>query len=95
MYYLTVVAWNSALSPSEPVCSDGLTVDMLPPVFEGVVIPGGVVTPGLVQDRTGTVWLIGDDRRRDIVGEGEETSACINRATPLSDISEYPIRMEG
>ena len=45
-YYLTVVAWNAALSPSTPVCSDGLTVDTTPPLFEGVFIPGGMVEAG-------------------------------------------------
>ncbi len=86
------MAWNGALSPSAPVCSDGLTVDTTPPVFGGVVIPGGMVEAGLVQDDGGRVWLIGEDRGRVMVED--EDSACSNLATPVSDqfLSTFPIR---
>lgn len=91
-YFLTVVAWNAALSPSDPVCSDGVTIDMIPPVFGGVVIPGGVVTRGLVRDVDGNVWLIDGDRSRELVRGGREDLVCTNRATLLATLSEYPIR---
>lgn len=94
-YFLTVVAWNSALSPSLPVCSDGVTVDETPPVVEGVVIPGGVVQGGLVQDVSGKVWLIGEDRNREVVIGGEDSAVCISKATPTSDLSAYPISTTG
>lgn len=94
-YYLTVVAWNTALSPSDPVCSDGVTVDETPPVLEGVVIPGGVVQGGLVQDVSGKVWLIGEDRSREVVMGGEDNAVCINKATPTPDLSAYPLSTTG
>ncbi len=91
-----MVAWNAGLSPSIPVCSDGLTVDRTPPVLEGVVIPGSRVEGGLVQDAgSGVFWLIGVDRERDVVRGGEAVPECSNRATIMEDLSLYPIRMAG
>ena len=87
-----MVAWNSALSPSSPVCSDGLTVDTTPPVFEGVIIPGARVGAGLAYGMDERVWLIGSDRSRVLV-EDDTTEQCRNRATFLPDetLSTFPI----
>ena len=88
-YYVTVVAYNQALQPSTPVCSDGVTIDTVPPEFMGVVIPGAVVDAGLVRDVTGEVWYVRADRVRVWVGSG--VGACLNRSTLLDDLSAYPI----
>lgn len=92
-----MVAWNSALTPSQPVCSDGLTVDLLPPVFGGVVIPGAVVAGGLARDAEGVVWWVGPDRTREMVREGQESPECIAIATPFPDVdvTSYPVKMLG
>ena len=89
-YYTTVVAYNNALRPSVPVCSDGITIDTAPPSFEGVVIPGAVVSPGLVLGPEDQVWFIDSNRER-VMAEGQ-SEVCISRSTPLSDLSQYPIR---
>ncbi len=95
-YYVTVVAYNNALQPSEPVCSDGITVDNVSPVFEGIRIPGSVVEPGLVVSWSlGEVWLVEGDRQRVYVGRATENEVCVNRSTPVDDLSQYPIRMRG
>ena len=31
VYHVTVVAYNAAMEPSKPVCSDGVTVDTTEP----------------------------------------------------------------
>lgn len=90
-HYATVVAYNNALRPSVPVCSDGITTDTAPPSFEGVVIPGAVVAPGLALGPEGEVWLIDSNRERLLAEEPSEM--CTDQATPLSDLSQYPIRM--
>ena len=90
-YYTTVVAYNNALRPSPPVCSDGITTDTAPPSFEGVVIPGAVVSPGLALGPEGQVWLIDSNRERLLAAGPSEL--CVDRATPLDDLSQYPIRM--
>ena len=90
-YHVTVVAYNHALQPSLPACSDGVTIDDSPPEFEGVVVPGAVVMPGLVWSG-GEVWVIGETRERWRVREGGVTEVCINQTTTLEDLSQYPIR---
>ena len=90
-----MVGWNAALSPSVPICSDGITVDMVLPEFQGVVIPGAVMMGGLIRDLSGEVWLVDRDRTRKIVRGGANNTECINRATLVSEVSIYPIKMEG
>ena len=43
-YYVTVVAYNHALQPSLPACSDGITIDQSAPVISEVVIMGAIET---------------------------------------------------
>ena len=38
-YFATVVAYNRALHPSAPVCSNGITIDSSPPVITRVSLP--------------------------------------------------------
>ncbi|WAR04893.1 hypothetical protein MAR_020262 [Mya arenaria] len=49
-YYTTVVAYNHALDPSVPVCSDGVVIDSTPILISEVVINGGIVTPRIIRD---------------------------------------------
>lgn len=39
IYFATVVAYNSALRPSAPVCSNGITIDSSPPIITRVSLP--------------------------------------------------------
>ena len=66
-YHCTVVAYNTALEPSEPVCSDGVTVDTTAPEIHGVSIENSWTTGGLVRDSTGNVWYIDRNRFRVLV----------------------------
>ncbi len=91
VFYLTVVAWSNALSPSPPVCSDGLTVDLTPPTFQGVSIPGIRTEGGVAQLPNGEVWLVGGDRVRTLVEGGRNNSSCAAIATTIADLSTYPI----
>ena len=63
MYYFTVVAYNSAMAPSDPVCSDGVFVDSSPPEITEVAILDSRIVGGLVKTEDG-VWLVKNDRRR-------------------------------
>ena len=72
---MTVTAFNSALEPSAPVCSDGVLVDTRPPAVgslyvAGARVAGGVVPgPGLTE-----VWFVDSERRRRLVDSPD--SAC-------------------
>jgi hypothetical protein len=80
-YHVTVVGYNGAFLPSSPVCSDGIVIDMTPPSFDGVVIPGTVVREGLVATPNGEVWLVNSKRQRSLVNNNN----CINQSTPLTN----------
>ncbi len=84
-YYITVVAYNGALQPSNQICSDGLSIDTQAPTINNVIIPGVFVIGGLAIDRMG-VWFINTDRTRLFVGE------CPNVTLLEQDLSYYPIR---
>ena len=89
-FYVTVVAFNRALHPSSPICSDGVTIDMTPPTLR---IPLADIQPGLALDGEGNVWFINTTREREMVGP--LTEECVNRSSLIRDLSPYPIRMEG
>jgi len=63
-FHCTVVAYNKALEPSEPVCSDGVTVDTTAPEIHEVSIENSWTKDGLVKDSTGQVWYIDRNRFR-------------------------------
>ena len=89
-YYASVVAYNNAFRPSSVVCSDGITIDTQVPYFEGVTIPGAVISSGLARGEDGDVWLIGSNRERRSVERIEE---CFNRSSLISarELSKYPV----
>lgn len=89
-YYITVVAYNNALQPSQPVCSDGITVDLTPPKFMGVSIPGAWVKPGLVVDSNGQFWIVESNRERVLISG--QSGWCVNSSVRVEDLSAYPIK---
>ncbi len=63
-YHVTVVAYNRALEASDPVCSDGVTVDTTPPGVSEVEVRDSRVMEGLVKTSDNGVWFIDIHRRR-------------------------------
>ena len=92
-YFTTVVAYNAAMQPSQPVCSSGVTVDHTPPWFEGVSLPGAVVRPGLVRNLDGVVWYVDSDRERLLVTDAD--SVCVSASALRTDLAAFPIRKRG
>ncbi|KAK7500608.1 hypothetical protein BaRGS_00008183, partial [Batillaria attramentaria] len=75
-YYVTVVAYNSAIEPSDPVCSDGVTVDVTAPAVSEVYVEGAYIAAGLVrQVDSDNIWLVDVDRRRRLVDSPDQ--ACL------------------
>ncbi|XP_053398434.1 uncharacterized protein LOC128556766 [Mercenaria mercenaria] len=90
-YYLTIMAYNHALGNSKPVCSDGVTIDVMPAVVSEVVIKDAVTASGLIKsDVNDTVYIL--HRNRELEEVRLPSNKCRNRATPLSDsmIVLYP-----
>ena len=75
-YYACVVAYNRALEPSEPVCSDGVTVTTSVPSVSEVDISSAHVREGLVTDTERTYyWLVGSNRHRRLIEN--PTTDCV------------------
>lgn len=67
-YYICVVAYNRALEPSEPVCSDGVTVTTVVPSVQEVDIEGATVIGGLVTDENkSNVWIVTKNKYRRLI----------------------------
>ena len=67
-YYCTVVAYNKALEPSRPACSDGIEIvtSAVPEIHE-VSIENSWIRDGLAKDSTGNVWYINRNRFRILI----------------------------
>ncbi|XP_076117799.1 uncharacterized protein LOC143085385 [Mytilus galloprovincialis] len=88
-YYFTVVAYNRALDPSDPVCSDGVTIDSSVPAVQEIVVENSLITGGLITDSTFTnYYILGSDRMRRLITD--VTADCVSKATSLNDIDLYP-----
>lgn len=75
-YYACVVAYNRALEPSKPVCSDGVTVTTAIPKVKEVAISGAFIKGGLVTDAfKSSVWVLEDTRVRKLVDN--PTKNCV------------------
>eukprot|EP00058_Branchiostoma_floridae_P007081 XP_002592569.1 hypothetical protein BRAFLDRAFT_118907 [Branchiostoma floridae] len=82
-YYCTVVAFNRALSASEPVCSDGILYDTSPPSITNIVIENIRARTGAIKDGGGNVWMV-DDQLRKVAVDGP-SSACRSAARQVAD----------
>ncbi|CAH1794767.1 unnamed protein product [Owenia fusiformis] len=58
-YHITVVAYNGAMSPSVPVCSTGVTIDITPPVLHSILVDHIHTKPGLVSHGNAT-WIVNE-----------------------------------
>ena len=77
-YYVTVVAFNSAIEASAPVCSDGVTVDSTEPAVTEVYVSGARITGGVISARREgkeEVWFVDSERRRRLVDSPDQ--ACL------------------
>ena len=75
-YYFTVVAYNRALDASDPVCSDGVTIDSSVPGVKEVVVKDSLITGGLVTDSTQTsFYILGSNRVRRLISN--PTPDCV------------------
>ena len=78
-YYVTVVAFNSALEFSTTVCSDGVTVDTTGPVLSDVYVSEAHIAGGVASayssEGVKEVWYVDTDRRRRFVDSPDQ--ACM------------------
>ncbi|KAJ8299760.1 hypothetical protein KUTeg_023820 [Tegillarca granosa] len=90
LYFVTVVAYNRALEPSKPVCSDGVTITTASLKIKEISVDSVRIKGGLIKDRDGlNVWVVGEDRVRRVVPD--PPLDCILKATYIPDFQLYPI----
>lgn len=89
-YYITVVAYNAAFKPSDPVCSDGVTIDTSDSHIKELSISNARIRGGLVVD-SGEYWLISDDRSRKRI---YNTTSCSSKATAVTGLDLIPIERD-
>ncbi|XP_053400998.1 uncharacterized protein LOC128557563 isoform X2 [Mercenaria mercenaria] len=90
-YHLTVMAYNHALDHCKPVCSDGVTIDVIPAVVSEIIVKNAVTANGLVKsDENETVYVL--HRNRELEKVLLPSLICKNRATTVSDsvLKLYP-----
>lgn len=76
-YFVTVVAYNHALIPSIPVCSDGVLIDTSIPTISEFRVNRSKVQPRLLQDNDGIIWLLNGDRTRQRVETASEVCRSV------------------
>ncbi|XP_060604506.1 uncharacterized protein LOC132757271 [Ruditapes philippinarum] len=92
-YFLTVMAYNHAIGHSEPVCSDGVTIDNLPAAVSEVILHDAVTANGLIKsDATDTVYVL--NRNRELEEVANPSKTCRDKATAVQEsiIKLYPHR---
>ncbi|XP_046569939.1 uncharacterized protein LOC124278266 [Haliotis rubra] len=80
-YYATVVAFNAALSPSTPSCSDGIIRDISPPSVYNVTLSSAQTSQEHVVCLDENIWLV---TRNLTLRQLEETSECRQRCKSRS-----------
>lgn len=86
-YYACVVAYNRALEPSKPVCSDGVTVTTAIPKVREVAISGAFVKGGLVTDTSkSSIWVLEDTRVRKLIDNPTKHCVYVFHSVMLSNL---------
>ena len=64
IYYITVVAYNRAIDPSDPVCSDGVVIDDTPPALGEIFLDNIRISAGIIKNSNGDVFYVNHQRYR-------------------------------
>ena len=73
-YYITVVAYNRAIDPSDPVCSDGVVIDDTPPTLREIFLDNVRISAGIIKNSNGDVFYVNHQRYRYALPDA--TDAC-------------------
>ncbi|XP_071092662.1 uncharacterized protein [Haliotis cracherodii] len=83
-YYATVVAFNAALSPSTPSCSDGIIRDISPPSVYNITLSSAQTSQEHVVCLDGDLWLVTRNLTRSLLGKTRECAhRCKSKSTSI------------
>ncbi|XP_053390115.1 uncharacterized protein LOC123523221, partial [Mercenaria mercenaria] len=90
-YHLTVMAYNHALDNCKPVCSDGVTIDIIPAVVSEIIVKNAVTADGLVKSYENEIVYV-LHRNRELEKVLLPSQICKKRATTVHDsvLKLYP-----
>ena len=90
-YYVSVVAYNGALEPSEVACSDGITYDTTPPALHNVSITHARSGQMVGCTRQSQAWLVHANLTRVAMSNVTQCQAvCSPGSSPL-DVQHLPL----
>ncbi|XP_070204014.1 uncharacterized protein [Littorina saxatilis] len=91
-YYVSVVAYNGALAPSEVACSDGITYDTTPPALLNLSLSHARSGHMLGCTQRGQVWLVNNNLTR-VALDSNATGCTVVCPLPVSlhDVTHLPM----
>ena len=91
LYYVSVVAYNGALEPSEVACSDGITYDTTPPVLLNVSITHARSGQTVGCTQPSQAWLVHTNLTRVAMSNVTECQAVCSSGSSVRDVRHFPV----
>lgn len=79
-YFVSILAYNNAMSPSNVVCSDGITLDKTVPEVANIALKHAQIKQSIACS-SGTPWLINSDLSKVKLHRNSCRSVCTNTTT--------------
>ncbi|CAG2236399.1 unnamed protein product [Mytilus edulis] len=79
-YFVSILAYNNAMSPSNVVCSDGITLDKTVPEVANITLKHAQIKQSIACS-SGTPWLINSDLSKVKLHRNSCRSVCTNTTT--------------
>ena len=89
--YVTGIALNNAMDPSNAICSDGISKDTIPPVLHGVVLEHARWAESIICDGN-TVWFLRSDLVKLHVESIENCDKLCESEKPFELLHAIPFR---
>ena len=90
-YYVSVVAYNGALEPSEVACSDGITYDSTPPTLLNVSITHARSGHTVGCTQQGKAWLVNTNLTRVALSNVTKCQSVCSVNSSVSDVGHLPL----
>ncbi|XP_069134181.1 uncharacterized protein [Argopecten irradians] len=79
-YYVTVVAYNNAMEPSKPVCSDGIVLDRTKPKLVNLTLQSATMRETIICS-DGSAWFITANLTKHEMNDTDHSDYCMNSTT--------------
>ncbi|XP_069134809.1 uncharacterized protein [Argopecten irradians] len=90
-YYVTVVAYNNAMEPSKPVCSDGIILDRTIPKLVNLTLQSATMRETIICS-DGSAWFITANLTKHKMNDTDHSDYCMN-STTNDFVSSLPLNI--